>query len=166
MTENIEANPPPVNPVRRDKLARLGDRLDAADRANDDAAVALYFQYGELAIARALATKPPKIKIKTTADFWAADRLWLALLERQKAIRADSAANSASGTRRMRTAADLGAALMLADRDQRIVGAAIRKYQDEKQAKKQRAITIAKERRARVSAIAKAIHSAIGRDAS
>jgi hypothetical protein len=152
--------------TRRDKLARLGDKLDAAELANDDAWITLFFKYETLVIERALASKPPKVKIKSTADMWAADRLWMTLWEREEAIKADSAANSAKGSRRMRTAADLAALLAVTDRDMRIVGAAIHQYKADKQANKQKAITIAKHRNQRVRAVAKAIHSAIGRNAS
>jgi hypothetical protein len=137
MSEGTEAGPDPVNPVRRDKLARLGDKLDIAERADDDAWITLFFEYERLAIASALATKQPKIKIKTMADMWAADALWDTLWKREKAIKADSAANSAKDSRRMRTAADLAALLALTERDRLIVAAAIRQYQDKKRSNKE-----------------------------
>jgi hypothetical protein len=130
MNNNIEGDTDSVNPVSRDKLARLGDKLDEVERVNDDAAEVLYMQYAALAIARALASKPPKVKIKTTADLWAADALWHTLWEREKSIKPDNG-------RRMRTAADLAAVLMVTDRDRRVVFAAMEQYKANKQAKKQ-----------------------------
>jgi hypothetical protein len=165
MTKDIDQATEAVNPVRRDKLTRLGDRLDAAERRGPDEWVTLYFEYEPLAIKLALATKPPKITIKSTAELWQADAMGTALFLRMKAIEADIENNS-GGTRTMRTAADLKASLAVTTRDFRIVAAAIRKYQADKRAKKQAAITVAKHRRERVRGIANAIHSAIGRAAS
>jgi hypothetical protein len=165
MSNNIEADADGVNPVRRDKLTRLGDKLDAAEKAERDEWVTLYFEYEPLAIKLALASRPPKITIKSIADFWQADAMVTALYKRMKAIEADIENNS-GGTRRMRTAADLKASLAVSKRDWMIVAAAIRKYQADKKQRKLAAITVAKHRRERVHGIAKAIHSAIGRAAS
>jgi hypothetical protein len=120
------------------RLARLGDKLDATEGDGSDSWVALFFEYEALAIAFALATKQPKVKIKSTGDFWAADALWGTLWDRIKAIKADRAANSASGSRRMRTAADLKALLAVAERDLRIYSAAIQEYKANKTAIKER----------------------------
>jgi len=165
MTKDIEQAPEVVNPVRRDKLTRLGDRLDAAEKAGPDAWVTLYFQYEPLAIKLALAAKPPKITIKSTADFWQADAMRTALYQRMIAIESQMNADGVQN-RTMRTAADLKASLAVTKRDWMVVSDAIRKYQDDKRANKQAAITVAKQRRERVRGIAKAIHSAIGRAAS
>jgi hypothetical protein len=136
MTSNIEADADSVNPVHRDKLTRLGDRLDAAEKAERDDWVTLYFEYEPLAIKRALETRPPKITIKSTAAFWQADAMVTMLYKRMKAIEADIENNS-GGTRRMRTAADLKASLAVTTRDWMIVAAAIRKYLADKKQRKE-----------------------------
>ena len=134
-------------------MARLGDKLDAAERADDDAWVTLFFEYEPLAVATALATKQPKIKIKTTADYWRADTQWSALHDRARAIQANIASVAAA----MRTNADLKAQLAVVERDIRIYWAALTEYRNNKNATKAKAIGIAKARRARVHALAKAI---------
>jgi hypothetical protein len=123
-------------PVRPHKLTRLGEKLDAAEKAGADNWVTLYFEYEPLAIKHALATRPPKITIKSTAAFWQADAMVTALYKRVKAIEADIENNS-GGTRRMRTAADLKASLAVTKRDWMIVSAAVRKYQDKKRSDKE-----------------------------
>jgi hypothetical protein len=135
MSEHIEADANLVNPVRRDKLTRLGDKLDAAEKRGADNWVTLYFEYEPLAIKLALETKPPKISIRTTAEFWQADAMTTALYRRMKAIEADIENNS-GGTRRMRTSADLKASLAVTKRDWMIVAAAVRKYQDKEKRKR------------------------------
>ena|SRR5579864_5684605 len=163
MTDDIEQPAKGVNPPRRDKLSRLGDKLDATEGDGSDSWVALYMEYEALAIAHALASRLPKVKIKSTAALWAADTLWMTLWEREKAIKANIAAND---RRRLRTVADLKALLAVTERDMRVYAEAMRQYKADKQANKQKAITIAKHRRERVRGIAKAIHSAIGRATS
>jgi hypothetical protein len=137
MTKDIEQAAEAVNPVRRDKLARLGDKLDAAEKhRDDDEWVGLFFEYEALAIKLALKTRPPKITIKSTAAYWQADAMVTTLYHRMKAIQADIESNS-GGNRTMRTAADLKASLALTKRDWMIFHAAIRKYQDDKKRRKE-----------------------------
>jgi hypothetical protein len=118
------------------KLNRLGDKLDAAEKAGRDEWVTLYFEYEPLAIKLAVATHPPKTIIKSTAAFWQADAMVTTLYHRRKSIEADIENNS-GGTRRMRTAADLKALLAVTERDRMIYVAAVRKYQDKKRSDKE-----------------------------
>ncbi len=133
MSNNIEADADGVKPVSRGKLERLGDKLDATAGDGSDSWVPLYMEYEALATARALASKPPNMKIKTTADYWAADERWRTLWRRENAIKAEVD----SGNLRVRTVADLKALLAVIQRDWRIVFAATEQYQAKKQKRKE-----------------------------
>jgi hypothetical protein len=149
-------------PVSRDRLSRLGDKLDAADKDGGEW-VGLYDDYEALVTARALKARPPKIKtIKSIADYWTTDALLVSIGGRRNELAAELAKPDQYG---LRAIVDMRAAYAVARRDHAVVYEAIKKYKDGKEAGKQRAKAIAKARRQRVSGIAKAIHSAIGRAA-
>lgn len=138
-------------PVRLDKLTRLGDKLDAAERhRDDDEWVGLFFAYEALAFKHALATRPPKITIKSTAAFWQAEAMYTALYQRMKTLEADIENNS-GGSRTMRTAADLKASLAVTKRDWMIVAAVVHKYLDGKKQRKEFWRTVRKAERKTVT---------------
>lgn len=68
MGDDIERIAEGVKPPRRDKLSRLADKLDAADKNGGDDWPALFDEYLALATARALRTRPPKVQIKSVAS--------------------------------------------------------------------------------------------------
>ncbi len=161
MDQDIEKAAEGVKPVRRTKISQLGDKLDAAEKANDDWA-SLYFEYEPLAIKRALETRPPKISITTTAALWQADAMASTLYKRRVAIEADQHANNTSDKRSMRTAADLEASLAVTKRDFRIVCAALTKYKDKEKRKK----NVKRYQQRTALKIGRAIQAQIGRVAS
>ena len=150
--------------IRRDKLTRLGDKLDAAVKIDNDEWATLFFEYEALTLKHALQSPPPRIAIKSITGFWQARTTATALYRRMKAIEADIAQHA--GDRRLRIAADLKASWAVTRRDWLVIEADIKNYEIDKQTKKRAAIAVAKQRRVRVRAIAKAIHSAIERSAS
>ena len=112
---------------RRDMLTRLGDALDAADASGSDEWPALFDEYLALATKRALATPLPKVKIKSTADYWHADEVRSAAYKRTMALKAEIETCD-SEDRCLRSAADLQAAYAAAYRDWQIIAAAVRNY--------------------------------------
>jgi len=136
MTAKVDSPSPEVKTVRADKLSRLGDKLDAAEKhREDDEWVGLFFAYEALAIKHALAARPPKITIKSTIAFWQADAMVTALYQRMNAIESQINADGVEN-RTMRTAADLKASLAVTKRDWMIVAAVVRKYLDGKRQRK------------------------------
>lgn len=113
-----------------DKLTIVGDKLDAAEKAGRDHSELLY-RYRALAVDRALAIKPPRIKIKNVASYWTADAAWRAATDRGRQIERDL--ESAAGT--LRDRADLEAAYIVAQRDSKSIFDAISTYETNKKAK-------------------------------
>jgi hypothetical protein len=125
-----------VNPVSRDKLTRLGDKLDAADLDGGDDWVGLFFEYEALALKHALQSKPPKVTIKTRRMYW---RVWGQLSAVYQLQKDMAAAISDPPTKRsMRQAADLKAMQAVAHRDWQIIAAEIRKYEADQKASRAR----------------------------
>lgn len=142
----------------RDRLSRLGDKLDTADVVHDDKWLALYDEYAALALARALSARPPNVKFNSPGSYWTACATLWAVADRARALAAERDIPHS-----FRATADLDAAYAAAYRDWQVVAQAKRDDEDRKAANKQKAIAIAKARRQRVRGIAKAIHSAIWR---
>ena len=116
------------------KLERVGAKLDAADIANADGCLGLCDDYEALATARALKVRPPRLAIKTVADYWSASELLLSITHRADALRADLANPNRYD---LRANVDVKVAYALATRDAMVVRAAIIEYKAKKEAKRE-----------------------------
>lgn len=117
------------------RCVRYGhDKLAAADKANDDAWPGLRDEYEALATARALKVRPPRLAIKTVADYWSASELLLSITHRADALRADLANPNRYD---LRANVDVKVAYALATRDAMVVRAAIIEYKAKKEAKRE-----------------------------
>ncbi len=88
MSDDVEQQTDSVNPAQRSKLSRLGDQLDAAQKAGD-VPTRLIREYRELVRLRALTAPLPKVVIKTVADYWEADKMSSAAFDRYSALKAE-----------------------------------------------------------------------------
>jgi hypothetical protein len=149
-----------ATPTSRDKLTRLGEKLDAAEKSGGDQWVVFNDEYAALAMAKAMATRPPKIKkIKTTVDYYAIMAQWKATVHRTKAL--DEQLKDNSDERSLRTFADLMAARAVAARAWMAYGEALSEYLDTKSRRKQAWEKASRQRKARVGRIANAIKQEI-----
>ena len=89
MSENLATDGESVKPAKRDKLAALGDRLDAAQKTGGDVPTHLIREYRQLVRLRALTAPRPKVTIKTTADYWEADKMVMAAFTRWRDLKAE-----------------------------------------------------------------------------
>lgn len=112
-----------VKPVSRDKLERLGAKLDAADKSGGDNWAGLYDDYRELVMARALAKRTPKVSFNTPGNYWTAMAMLMAVAERSRAL---DAQRKEATKLTMRAAADLEAAAAAALRDWQVIAEAKR----------------------------------------
>jgi hypothetical protein len=120
--------------TRRDTLTRLGDKLDAAVKLNNDEWATLFHAYEALTLKHAMQSPPPRIAIKSITGFWQARTTATALYARMKSIEAEIAQHA--GDWRLRTSADLKALWAVTRRDWLVVEAAVKKYQDDKKQSK------------------------------
>jgi hypothetical protein len=116
MSDDVEQDADGVNPVRRDKLTCLGDKLDAAEKANSEDWPNLFLEYRECATEHALNARLPKIRMTTYPDRRRAREALDVARQHFDLLKADLEF-AADDDRSMRAAADLHALVAVAERN-------------------------------------------------
>jgi hypothetical protein len=167
MSENLATDAKSVKPVRRDRLSHLGDQLDAAQKAGGKAPTRLIREYRAKVRERTLGAPLPKVgAIKTTAQYWEADKMSLAAFNRWRELKVElEAIEFRDDGFTWRQLADLQAAFAVAQRNWLYIHQKINARNVAKKARIKKLSRAKRERKQLASNLGRAIQAQIRRAA-